>query len=102
MYTHISIVRLPLHPGRIARIHNPRFVPRVGLPRNLFLIGSLTAALRFSKGWVRRDANLGLRIGCTKIARLKISGKFPVDMRTPPLKIEIRLESNPPKSIVLV
>ena len=32
------------------------------LPRKLFLIGSLTAALRFSKGWVRKDANLGLRI----------------------------------------
>ena len=42
----------------------PRFVPRVGLPRNRFLIGNLTAALRFSKGWVRKDANLGLRTGC--------------------------------------
>ena len=29
------------------------------------LIGSLTAELRFSKGWVRKDANLGLRTGCT-------------------------------------
>ena len=48
----------------------PRFVPRVGLPRNLFLTGSLTAALRFSKGWVRKDANLGLRTGCTKQWRL--------------------------------
>ena len=36
-----------LHPVHIARIHYPRFVPRVGLPRNLCLIGSLTAALRF-------------------------------------------------------
>ena len=48
-----------LHLVRIARIHYPRFVPRVGLPRNLCLIGSLTAALRLSKGWVRKDANLG-------------------------------------------
>ena len=32
-----------------------------------FLIGSLTAALRFSKGWVRKDANLGLRTGCMMV-----------------------------------
>ena len=57
-------MRSSLHPVRIARIRCPRFVPRVGLPRNLFLIGSLTTALRFSKGWVRKDANLGLRTGC--------------------------------------
>ena len=55
-----------LQPVRIARIHCPRFVPRVGLPRNLFLIGSLTAAVRCSKGWVRQDANLGLRSGCAR------------------------------------
>ena len=30
-----------------------------------FLTGSLTAALRFSKGWVRKDTNLGLRTGCS-------------------------------------
>ena len=29
-----------------------------------FLIGSLTAALRFSKGWVRKDLNLVMGIGC--------------------------------------
>ena len=29
-----------------------------------FFIGSLTAALRFSKGWIRKDTNLGLRTGC--------------------------------------
>ena len=56
-----------LHPVRIARIRCPRFVPRVGLPRNHLLIGSLTAALRFSKGWVRKDPNLGLRTGCMLI-----------------------------------
>ena len=32
--------------------------------QKLFLIGSLRAALRFSKGWVRKDANLGSRTGC--------------------------------------
>ena len=53
-----------IHPVCIAIIRCPRFVPRVGLPRNLCLIVSLTAALRFSKGWVRKDANLGLRTGC--------------------------------------
>ena len=30
-----------------------------------FVIGSLTAALRFSKGWVRKDLNLVMGIGCT-------------------------------------
>ena len=30
-----------------------------------FLIGSLTAALRLSKGWVQKDTNLGLRTGCS-------------------------------------
>ena len=49
-----------LRPVRIARIHCPRFVSRVGLPRSLCLIGSLTAALRFFQGWVRKDTNLGL------------------------------------------
>ena len=38
----------------------------------------------------------------TKIAWLKLSGKFPLDMRIPPLKIKIMLESNPPKSRILV
>ena len=59
-----------VHPVRIARIRCPRFVPRVGLPRNRCLIGSLTAALRFSKGWVRNDANLGLRTGCMYVSML--------------------------------
>ena len=54
-----------IHPVRIARIHYQRFVPRVGLPRNHLLTGSLTVALRLSKGWVRKDANLGLRTGCS-------------------------------------
>ena len=52
------------YPVRIVRIRLPRFAPRVGLPGDRFLIGSLTAALRLSKGWVRKDPNLGLRTGC--------------------------------------
>ena len=37
----------------------------------------------------------------TKIRRLGISGKFPMDMRIPPLRTKIMLESNPLKSIIL-
>ena len=55
-----------VHPVRIARIRLPRFV---GLPGNLFLISGLTAALRFSKGWVRKDAILLIRTGCMYIGR---------------------------------
>ena len=38
----------------------------------------------------------------TNIAWLKLSGRFPMDMRIPPLKIRIMLESNPLKSTMLV
>ena len=38
----------------------------------------------------------------TNIAWVKLSGKFPMDMRIPPLYIKIVLESNPPKSTILV
>ena len=37
-----------------------------------------------------------------KIAWLRLSGKFPVDVRFPPLNIEIMLESDPLKSRILV
>ena len=50
-----------IHPVRIARIHYPRFVPRVGLR---FKELRTLSALRISKGWVRKDPNLGLRTGC--------------------------------------
>ena len=65
-YIYIYIIIILIHPVRKARIHYPKVVPRVGLPRNLSLTGSLTAALRFSKGWVRMitgilDCELGLR-----------------------------------------
>ena len=55
---------VPLHPVPITIFSLTRLLPRVGLPRNLFLIGSLTAALRFSEGWVRKDLNLVMGIGC--------------------------------------
>ena len=54
-----------IHPIPIARIPYPIFVPRVGLPRNLFLIGN---GARFAKGWVRKDPNLGWEIGCTPVS----------------------------------
>ena len=38
----------------------------------------------------------------TNIACVKLSGRFPVDMRIPPLKIKILLESDPPITRVLV
>ena len=46
--------------------------------------------------------NLPTEIIPTKIRRLELSGRFPVDMRVPPLEIKIQLESNPLKSRILV
>ena len=46
--------------------------------------------------------NLPTNIIPTKIARLKLSGKSPTDMRIQPLIFKIMLESNPLKSIMLV
>ena len=57
-----------VHPVPITRFSLKIFCPRVGLPRNLCLIGSLTAALRFSKGWVRKDLNIILGIGRIVVA----------------------------------
>ena len=37
-----------------------------------------------------------------KIARIKMSGKFPVDTRIPPLQIKVLLKSNPRKSRIFV
>ena len=56
----------PLDPVPIAIFSLAILFTRVGLPGNLFLTGSLTAALRFSKGWVRKDLNLVMEIGCTR------------------------------------
>ena len=52
-----------LHPVRIARIHYPRFAPRVGLGSKEI---RTLSALRISKGWVRKDPNLGWRTGCNQ------------------------------------
>ena len=46
--------------------------------------------------------NLPTKIIPTKIARLKLSGRFPIDMKFPPLTIKILLESDPLKSRILV
>ena len=46
--------------------------------------------------------NLPTNIIPIKIARLKLSVKFPMDMRIPPLIIKIMLVSNPLKSTMLV
>ena len=46
--------------------------------------------------------NLPAKIIPTNIAWLKLSGKFPMDMRIPPLWIKIVLESNPLTSTMLV
>ena len=51
---------------------------------------------------VRWQANLPTKITPTKIAWLKISGKFPMHMRIPPLHIKITFESNPLKSRISV
>ena len=47
-------------------------------------------------------ANLPTSIVPTNIARLKLSGKSPMDMRIPPLTFKFTLESNPQKSTMLV
>ena len=58
------------------------------------------------------DANLAMQTGSTpnlptkiiptKICRLKVSGRLPVDLRIPPLNIKIVFEPNPLKSRILV
>ena len=49
-----------------------------------------------------RTPNLLTKIIPAKISCLKISGKFPMDMRVPTLGIKIQLESNPLKARVVV
>ena len=46
--------------------------------------------------------NLPTSIVPTNIARLELSGKSPMGLEIPPLRIDIVLESNPPKSTMLV
>ena len=61
MYIYIYIWLI--HPVRIAIIHYPIFVPMVGLG---FKEIRTLSALMISKGWVRKDPNLGLLTGCTR------------------------------------
>ena len=51
---------------------------------------------------IRCTPNLPPKIIPTKISRLIISGKVPIDMRIPPLIITILLESSPLKSRISV
>ena len=46
--------------------------------------------------------NLPTKIIPAKIRWLNVSGKFPMGMGIPPLRIKIMLESDPPKSRILV
>ena len=77
--------------------------------RSLFLgLESLLGAFETpSKGASRSSVrgstpNLRTKIIPTKIAWLKLSGRFPMGLGVPPLKIKILLESNPPKSRISV
>ena len=61
--------------------------------------------VQYSAGWcsmVQYTPNLPTKLLPTKIAWLKLSGNFPMDIRIPPLKTKIMLESNPLKSRILV
>ena len=77
IYIHRESTATGLHPVPITRLSLTRFVPRVGLHRDLFLIGSLTAALRLSKGWVRKNLNLVMGIGCKLVITGSDTGKLP-------------------------
>ena len=50
----------------------------------------------------RSTPNLPTKIIPTKIRWVNIYGKFPMDMRIPPLEIQVMLEPNPLRSRVLV
>ena len=52
-------------PSSHSKISRTKICSKGWVAQKLVLIGSLSAALRFSKGWVRKDANLGLRTGCS-------------------------------------
>ena len=52
----LILMLILIHPVRIAITHYLKFVPRVGLG---FKEIRTLSALRISKGWVRKDPNLG-------------------------------------------
>ena len=69
--------------------------------------GSVSLSSELSKGTFEVTPNLPTKIIPTKIIPTKIrwlktSRKSPMDMRIPPFNIKIMLESNPPKSRILV
>ena len=57
-----------------------------------------TSLSRRDTSLITHTPNLPTKIIPTKSPRLKISRKFPIDMRIPPLKTKIMLESSPLKS----
>ena len=63
---------------------------------------SIRPAFRSPRGARFAAPNLPTEIIPAKIRWLKISGEFPLDMRTPPLKSKMLLESNPLKSRIVV
>ena len=67
---------------------------------NLFLIGSLTAALRLSKGWVRKDLNLVIGIGCTACSGQTIPYTTRDPQRHPIIPAPI--SSGPPERLVVL
>ena len=78
---------LDVQPVPITIFSLTRLFPRVGLPRDLCLIGSLTAALRFSKGWVRKYLNLVIGIGCNPPLLLTNPCGVPVQPSSYPLPV---------------
>ena len=78
----------------LVRLHSPRGFK----VRPLQSPGQAKFSSATSSGTSRRlcsSPNLPTKIIPTKICRLNISGKFTMDMRTPPLKFKILLESKP-------
>ena len=83
----------PGHPTLGKSIVHEILVIRIGCTWNQRVPGPFLAS---------SSPNLPTNITPTKIAWLKLSGKFPMDMRIPPLRVKIMLESNPLKSRILV
>ena len=62
--THVASGTRANTPNSNHNIFPHKTFSRVWVAQKPFLIGSLTAALRCSKGWVRKDLNLVMGIGC--------------------------------------
>ena len=67
----------------------------------MIIVIAIVKAIRESVASAWRP-NLPTKITPAKTARLKPSGRFPIDLRIPPLNIKIMLESSPLKSSKLL